>query len=214
VARLDVAVDDVEILVVVDRPQGLDADVHRAPDLHLLARGLADQVLDGAAVNELHAEVVVVALSADVVNLDQVLVAELADDARLEHEAFAELVVADPLVVQHLEGHQPVHADLAGLEHAAQAAFAEGADDLVALELQVLLALAVLSQLLLGALDTEALLLGHQAVGEDDVLERAVFAKVGAGGLLGAALVKLLGGEQAVAHGKHAEVQGAATFPV
>ena len=59
-----------------------------------------------------------------------------------------------------------------------------------------------------------AVSLGHQLALKHDLLEREVLAQVGAGLLLLAAVVKLVGCQQAVTHGQHAEVKRALAFAV
>jgi hypothetical protein len=54
----------------------------------------------------------------------------------------------------------------------------------------------------------------HQLFVEHNLLQRQVVAQIGAGLLFDAALIKLLVGQQAIAHGQHAEIDYAQAAPV
>ena len=161
---------------VVDRAEHLERDVDRAERVE---RALAlDHVLEGLALDELHREVELPVLAADVVDLDQVLVRELPDEAGLDEEPLLELLVVEPALVEDLQGDEAVHRDLLGLEDDPEAALAELAVDLVALDGPLPL-LVVLAEALVREADRGRLIVGQETPLDGNVLEaEAVLARV------------------------------------
>jgi hypothetical protein len=161
-------VDDVITRDVIDRAEDLEGYVGRAERVE---RALAlDHVLEGLALDELHREEELPVLAAHVIDLDEVLVRELADEAGLDEEALLELLVVQPALVEDLQGDEAVHGDLLGLEDDAQAALAELAVDLVALDGPLPL-LVVLAEALVGEADRGRLVVREEAVLDGYVLE-------------------------------------------
>ncbi len=130
VLRLDVAVDQVVALGEGQRQGGVAhggdgfAPTHRP--------GLLQPLLEGAARHQLHRVEVELAFVADVVDLDQVGVAEAAGGDRLAPEGGDLVGVLRGLGVQDLERHLAVEAGLQRPVDDADGAAAEPAEQLVA----------------------------------------------------------------------------------
>jgi hypothetical protein len=100
VARLDVLVDEPEGVDVVEGAGQLDEDLD-----HELARGAAQEVLQGLAAEQLLREVhAVVVAAAEVVDGGEVRVVELGEQPELGHEGLGHVVAGDALGVAEAAG--------------------------------------------------------------------------------------------------------------
>ncbi len=163
VVGLDVAVDDAVALRVLEAARRVEDDRERPLDGEpaLLAEEVLDapsrHVLHGVEADGLH----LVLGDADVVDLHDVRVVELARGARLGREAVHELRVRRELGREDLEGDASLERDLDRLVDGAHAAASEETADPVARELG-LREIALARPLLLGGhLGADAPGLGH-----------------------------------------------------
>ena len=128
VVRLEVAVDD---LAVVRRLQGLaDLDEDGARDLQQHGSVGKHQILKRLPVQELHDEVVAVVVGdVEVEDLEDVVVADDVDRARLVEEAIDDLLVVGVLRVQELDGDLRPDRRVLGHVDGAHPALPEELDD-------------------------------------------------------------------------------------
>ena len=122
---LDVPVDDAAAVSVAEAPHDLGDEVQRFPPVHLAPA--LHILLQGNAVDQLHDDVVDALGAGDIVNGDDIGMAELGDRKGFVPEAAAELGVLRQLTFQYFDGHKPVKAMTLGLIDIGHAA---GADQL------------------------------------------------------------------------------------
>ena len=130
VVRLDVAVHDAERFGVGQAGGGVGDDLQRAIDRHHAV--LFEPVFAGAFMHQLHRVVVGVAVVLDVKHRHDVRVLQLGGGARFGDELRHERGVTGLLLLEHLQCHLPVQADLLGAVDRAHAAPAQQIDDPVA----------------------------------------------------------------------------------
>ena len=130
VLGLDIPVDDPPAVGVTETTHDLGDEmqrfppVHVAPALHIL--------LQCNAVNQLHDNIIRPLRAGDVVNGDDIGVAQLSDRQRFIPEAAAELRVLRQLAFQYFDGHKPVKAMTLGLIDIGHTAGADQFQQLVA----------------------------------------------------------------------------------
>lgn len=175
---------------VLDGPGHLDDDVQGV----LLGVDLpgGQIVVDGLSVDVLHDEVVVVAGGAHVDGLDDVVVVQAGRGTPFLVESLDEFGVLTQLAGQHLDGHDAVQAQLAGLEDGGHGPGPELAQDL---ESGDLLGLAGDGVFHVPAHPLQ-LRTGHVAALEHDFGEADLLAVLGQAALLVEAELELLGGEE------------------
>src|SRR5439155_10683735 len=130
VVRLDVPMDDAVPVREAQRRE----DLARVPDRDVDGRGAAadDQLLERAAVEELHRDVVGVLGLAAVVDRDDVRVVERGGVLRLAAEALDELVIVRVAAVEDLDGNAAAELLVLGEGHVGHSAGPELALDPVA----------------------------------------------------------------------------------
>ena len=130
VVRLDVAVDDPVPVRERERVQDLARVVDRDRDRRRAV--LDEQLLQRAAVEELHRDVVGALGVAAVEDRDDVRVVEAGRVLRLAPESLHELLVGGVALVQHLQRHLAAELLVLGEVHVGHPAGAEPAADQVA----------------------------------------------------------------------------------
>ena len=128
--RLDVAVDDPVAVREAKRIEDLERVGDRLADRERAAS--EDQLLEAAALDHLHRDVVGALGLAAVVDRDDVRVRERRSRLRLAPEALDEELVVRVAVVQDLDRHAPPELLVLGQIHVRHAAGAELAQDPVA----------------------------------------------------------------------------------
>ena len=131
VLGLDVTVDDARLVGLLQPAPDLARDLEGAQEVELAA---LDEGLDGLALDELHRDEEALGPLVHVVDLGDCGMGDRGRRARLLQEAALAVLVARPLGRQHLEGHQPAEAGVAGLVDDAHAALPEQLLDLVVLD--------------------------------------------------------------------------------
>ena len=129
VAGLDVAVDDAFLVRVIKRSRELDADLDDL--LHRQDLVGRQQLAQRHAVDQLHRDVRLLAVDADVEDRDDVGVRQHARGARLAQEAQTVLVIVGELRFEQLDGDRPVDLRVVGLVDARHRAFADDFADFV-----------------------------------------------------------------------------------
>ena len=129
VLGLDVAMDDAELVRVLERARHLAGDHLR--DLGERQRRVGEEVLERAAVDELGDDVALGRVGPRVIeNLEDVLVAQLGDGVRLALQPRARLCLAGEVRVQHLDRDLAIERRVGRFvdhRHAALAHFLEQA---------------------------------------------------------------------------------------
>ena len=120
VVRLEVAVDDAAAVGEPRRLEDLDRDVDRADRVE--RRLLADQLLERAAREVLHRDVVGAVVGAAVVDADDVRVLQAGGGLRLAAEALDEAGVLGEPAVQQLQRDLAPELLVLGQEHVGHAA--------------------------------------------------------------------------------------------
>jgi hypothetical protein len=134
VGGLQVAVNDAASVGVGNRQADLFEDGEESPPAACRVRPLLQQRGERAALYELHGEVrPTVGLHAHPIHGNDAGVLQLAADLGLLHEPLQHLGVLGVLLAQHLEGDVAREIAVPALQHDADAAARDLAEDLVAL---------------------------------------------------------------------------------
>ena len=132
VGRLQVAVEDAALVGVVDGPCDRRHQPCRGARISAESLDLRGQV---AAVDELHAEVVVAVVLADFVDRHDVRVVEVRGGLGLEPEALQVVGSGEAAGTHHLEREHAVQAHLAGLVDDSHTPLGDDLDQLVVAEI-------------------------------------------------------------------------------
>ena len=131
VRGLQVAVEDASLVRVMDGA----GDIGQQPRGRAGVGGEFGQAIgEATAVDQLHAEIAVVAVGAHLMDGDDIGVVERGDGLGLEPEPPAVVVAGQPAGQDHLERHGAIQTQLAGREHDPHAAAGDLAGALMVTE--------------------------------------------------------------------------------
>ena len=130
VGGLDVAVDDAVDVRVVEPFADIDRDVQLAAHAQLLRAGHA--LLQILPLEELHREVGLTLVLAEVVDGDDVAVRQLTGGPGLAEESFTEVSALVNRRRDHLDRHRPLQQRVVGAVHDTHPALSQSLEELIA----------------------------------------------------------------------------------